>query len=403
MDDIQDYWLKQGQLVPMSLFLSKNQSLSLGLIMNSIGNDSKIINKIREGFGKGIFELAIHGWNHVDFDKLSQTEQTKSMTDANKKLFSIFKNKSTIFIPPNNVYNNDTIKSMERNNLKIISAADYSENSFDDGKSIFNASSTAEIQGNEKLGYQKAYHLPETSSFKNYYQGKWIKNPLNNIIGNVSDKINKYGYAVIVLHPQDFVKLENNTFTNLIDDKEIKDLSYLIDYFKLKNIPIESFSKVANSQIDPCTTGFTVTGYYTPIESDYSGHKKTKISIIGLGKREFNADFLNDVKIEGWGKTNQGWYIGYDNGIWSNSTSALNSNGQPLSKGSAAVDHNVIPNEKQFTISTILSPYNSEIFFANDIGNAITGKHVDVYTGEGRTAGIETLKITGKNNTVCYC
>src|SRR5690349_13140078 len=50
MDDIQDKWIEQGQLVPMDLFISKNQSLSLGLIMHVVGNDSKIINKVREGY-----------------------------------------------------------------------------------------------------------------------------------------------------------------------------------------------------------------------------------------------------------------------------------------------------------------------------------------------------------------
>ena len=58
MDDIQDYWIEQGQIAPMDLFLSKNQSLSLGLIMNGLGNDSKIIDKVKEGFNKGLFELA---------------------------------------------------------------------------------------------------------------------------------------------------------------------------------------------------------------------------------------------------------------------------------------------------------------------------------------------------------
>ena len=41
MDDIQDFWIEQGQIAPMNLFISKNQSLSLGLIMHNIGNDSK--------------------------------------------------------------------------------------------------------------------------------------------------------------------------------------------------------------------------------------------------------------------------------------------------------------------------------------------------------------------------
>src|SRR3954453_1342519 len=67
MDDVQDYWIEQGQIVPMDLFLNKNQSLTLGLLMDSIGNESKIYDKIKEGFNKGLFELALEGWNQTDY------------------------------------------------------------------------------------------------------------------------------------------------------------------------------------------------------------------------------------------------------------------------------------------------------------------------------------------------
>ncbi|HET7285372.1 MAG TPA: hypothetical protein VFI70_11870, partial [Nitrososphaeraceae archaeon] len=56
MDDIQDDWLNSAQVAVMNLFLSKNQSLSLGSIMHIVGNDSKIVDKVKEGFHKGLFE-----------------------------------------------------------------------------------------------------------------------------------------------------------------------------------------------------------------------------------------------------------------------------------------------------------------------------------------------------------
>src|SRR3954454_5959784 len=247
MDDIQDYWIEQGQIAPMDLFLSKNQSLSLGLIMNGLGNDSKIINKVKEGFNRGLFELALHGWNHTDYTKLSEQEQSKSLDLANTKLVSLFSNKSSIFIPPENAFNNDTLKAMQQNGIEVISTAGYAEDAFDGGKSIFNASSISINQSNgASSNHSLVFHLPETSSFKNYDQGKWIKNPVNSIISNVTDNINKYGYAVITLHPQDFVKSDNNdTFTNQVDENQIKDLSTLIDYFVSKNIPIASFSNIS--------------------------------------------------------------------------------------------------------------------------------------------------------------
>jgi peptidoglycan/xylan/chitin deacetylase (PgdA/CDA1 family) len=244
MDNIQDGWLEQGQISPMNIFLSKNQSLSLGLIMNSIGNDPNIIDKVKEGFNKGLFELAIHGWNHVPYDNLTEQEQKQSMDMANEKLYSIFNIKSNIFIPPENAFNNDTLKALEQSGFKIISSARYSENTVDEGKSIFNASDITKIKGNGTLKNPSIFHIPETIAYADYINGSWITEPLNEIIGNVTNNINKNGYAIITLHPQNFVKYENNTFFDAVDNSQIKKLSDLIDYFMSKNIPIASYSKI---------------------------------------------------------------------------------------------------------------------------------------------------------------
>ena len=108
----------------MDCLISKNQSLSVGSIMNEIGNDSKIINKVREGDKKGLFELALHGWNHVDYTKLSEQEQKRAtLLKANEKMQKLFGHKSEIFIPPFNTFNNNTLRAMSQIGLKIISAA----------------------------------------------------------------------------------------------------------------------------------------------------------------------------------------------------------------------------------------------------------------------------------------
>ena len=54
MDDIQDNWIRAAQITGMNLFLSKHVPLSLAIIMGSIGNDSQVVNKIREGLKKAL-------------------------------------------------------------------------------------------------------------------------------------------------------------------------------------------------------------------------------------------------------------------------------------------------------------------------------------------------------------
>lgn len=241
MDDIQDYWIENGQLTPMNLFISKNQSLSLGLIMNYLGNDSKIIDKVREGNQKGLFELALHGWNHVNYTKLSEQEQKDTLLKANAKMQKTFGHKSNIFITPLDTFNNNTLKAMGQLGLKIISAGPHVENVLDQNKSVFIAN--GEINNNETN--QVVYHLPTTITFKDFKKnGTWIKIPLEQILSAVDNNIAKYGYAVIVLHPQDFAKSVDGTFANSVDQKEILDLSRLIDSFLSNNIRILSFHKI---------------------------------------------------------------------------------------------------------------------------------------------------------------
>jgi peptidoglycan/xylan/chitin deacetylase (PgdA/CDA1 family) len=131
MDDVQDYWVKPGHLAAMNQFIDRNQSLTLGIIMNSIGNDSEIVNKVKQGKDSSLFELAVHGWNHTDYTKLSEEEQANSMHDSNTKMTALFGNASEIFIPPYNAFNDDTINAMKQAGMKILNGNESSFNQLD--------------------------------------------------------------------------------------------------------------------------------------------------------------------------------------------------------------------------------------------------------------------------------
>jgi hypothetical protein len=241
LDDVEDYGNSLGQIATMELFLSKNQTLSLALIMDSIGNDSSVLDLVQEGVSKGLFELGIHGWNHTDYTKLTQKEQRDTLDLANKKMKVLFGNESEIFIPPLDEFNEDTVKSMSQLGFRVLSSGTWAEESFDQGKSIFNATNKANQNGTL---HQQIFHLPSTISFKVFENGKWIKNSIKDIVNNATDGIDKYGYAVIVLHPQDFLKIENGEFVDVLVADEISDLSLLLDSILSRNIDIVSFSKI---------------------------------------------------------------------------------------------------------------------------------------------------------------
>lgn len=152
-----------------------------------------------------------------------------------------------------------------------------------------------------------------------------------------------------------------------------------------------------------CSSGWYITGYYTPVESDYSGDFMTVL--VDDDEREYRSDFLADVRTEGWGKTLSGDYVGWYFNSYHLADAALDAIGNKLVIQSVAVDPNVInfyeKEETKLIIPTLPSPWNEVVFTASDIGPSIKGKHIDVFTGEGKEAELETFRITGHENKVC--
>jgi hypothetical protein len=253
MDDIQDYWLNSVQNKVMDVFLNHNQTLSLGLIMHMVGNDSKIVEKVKKGLHKGIFELDLHGWDHVDYTKLSEKEQKDSLSKANEKMQKVFGRNSSIFITPLSVFNKNTLNAMAGLRINILSSDIPTETKFDQNKSIFIAQDNSYDKlsnGLQIINNTRIYHIPATVFFKDFQKGQWVKTPIDEILKDTTKNIAKYGYAVIVLHPQDFALFTGKSgasevsYINSIDRNEIFDLSKILDNLFSNNISIKGFGDV---------------------------------------------------------------------------------------------------------------------------------------------------------------
>ncbi|MBU2862987.1 hypothetical protein KO489_03935 [Reinekea forsetii] len=148
-----------------------------------------------------------------------------------------------------------------------------------------------------------------------------------------------------------------------------------------------------------CSSNWKITGYYTPVEKEYSG-ETTTITVTSLGPLSFNQSFLEDVKMEGWGKTHYGWYLGYYGQRWHKSLAPLDAFGQALEIGTAATDPKYISSGRQFYVRQKTKVLQEQHFRASDVGQKIRNKHVDIYTGEGNLAKIQTWDLTGEG-TIC--
>jgi 3D (Asp-Asp-Asp) domain-containing protein len=161
-----------------------------------------------------------------------------------------------------------------------------------------------------------------------------------------------------------------------------------------------AFMKMIDPDGFTCSDGWKITGYFTPIETDYTSKETTEVDIKGLGKMTFNAEFVKVVFDEekgfgeGWGKTSMGWYLGnYDN-TWHKSTDPLDSNNTALQANSIAVDNALIPFGSKVRMPGLPGANGSRLFIANDVGVTVHGKHIDIYTGEGKEAEREMYRVT---------
>ena len=151
-----------------------------------------------------------------------------------------------------------------------------------------------------------------------------------------------------------------------------------------------------------CSDGWYVTGYYTCTEEEFTG-QPTSVNVSGAGQDSFPSDFLSAVRMEGWGRTRHGWFLGWT-GRWIKGPAPLNALGQPLQSGvrnSLAVDRSVIPLGTIVRVPSLPGEWSATTFVADDTGGGIVGKHVDVYCGVGPEAKAQTFRLTSHDGRVC--
>jgi len=238
LDDLQDFYLNKSQIAVMDLFLQKNQSLSIALILNALGNDTTVMNKIRDGYEKGKFELASHGWNHENFSKLNEREQVDLLRKSSDRMQNLFGIRPTVFIPPFYEFNNLTLDAAHQAGIKIISSLDK----------VYEVKNQTLLisDGNNsnKKANDQILHFPTTLQYS-YTDGMlWDTYPVNQSLQLIRDSISSHGYAVVTLHPQGFANVVRGNLTDTVNATQINYLAQMMDSIIADNIDTTSFSKL---------------------------------------------------------------------------------------------------------------------------------------------------------------
>jgi len=149
-----------------------------------------------------------------------------------------------------------------------------------------------------------------------------------------------------------------------------------------------------------CSENWKITGYYSPIETDFPHDENRRLTIKNFGSLSFNRAFVSDVKLNGWGRTRFGWYLGYFGNQWHRSETPLDAQGKHLQLGAVAIDKQFLKMGNKIVIPQVNEMMGVSWFVARDTGSAIKKKHIDVYTGEGKLARAVSWKVTGRKQ-VC--
>jgi peptidoglycan/xylan/chitin deacetylase (PgdA/CDA1 family) len=127
-----------------------------------------------------------HGWEHENLSQLTFDEQKVRLLDAKEHLDKLFNTETEILVPPMFGYNNYTIQAMKETGYRIVS-----------GLSEFH---------NKGWASGEIMSLPATIELSDYSNESWHMKTRSIILNEVENSIETHGYAMIVTHPQEFMK-----------------------------------------------------------------------------------------------------------------------------------------------------------------------------------------------------
>src|SRR2546426_2492916 len=124
-DDITDYTLPKAKITMMNDFIERKIHLSLGVVAAHLGNypSTGVYNKTIEGVKSGLFEVTMHGNNHVDYSTMNLTTQRTELSAAQGHIELLFGAKSRIFMPPYNRYNQDTLTVLAEQGISVMATS----------------------------------------------------------------------------------------------------------------------------------------------------------------------------------------------------------------------------------------------------------------------------------------
>lgn len=248
LHDVQDYFLNRPQREIINAFQETGSSITLGIVGDYFGNDTELVTFIKsivtkdnlDKDGIPLVKIANHGWNHEDFRQFDEKQQSYLIRKSNEKIAHVLSTaKPTQFIAPYGFFNNDTFYALKENKITYISSIKktipFLIPSFAEDLSMPRTNEIQKSQDNVTI-----YWIPSTGMTGGLSSDNksWLGVDHQQVLKEINDSLIKNGFAVVVMHPQEYSIRQGLNYKNEPDLQQINELKQLLDALKLNGLKI---------------------------------------------------------------------------------------------------------------------------------------------------------------------
>jgi peptidoglycan/xylan/chitin deacetylase (PgdA/CDA1 family) len=228
LDDVQDFYHSNLQIAILDLFRQEHAKITAGIISNAFGKDTTLVEYIKDAVKdevRSIVRVANHGWNHEDMTRLNKNDQSQVIKQSNQRICEFLATLPSVFIPPYSMINDDTILALRENNIKYISS------SIKHDPPPYNFQRSA------------PYRFPVTvSTSYTFFNKYWYKLTNDKIITNVQNSVMRYGFAVVLIHPQQYATTKRKSLNTR--NKGLINLRLLIEGVRNNGLDIITIEEI---------------------------------------------------------------------------------------------------------------------------------------------------------------
>jgi len=278
LDDIQDYYLRGTQIDLMKLFQQKNADLTIGIIGSAFGEDPHLVDFLkRTAVNKNpTLEIASHSWNNKPLTNFDKNDQKTLLLKTNEKLLQVLGVTPKTLVAPLNAINDDV--------LALLSELGFTH-------------VTAHIEETHSPPYPlenlELYYFPaNTQTAKLMLDGvTWKVQDRAVILEEIRGFLNKYGFAVVMMHPYEFSATELGVYTGETDKQMIGEIGKLIDELRDERIKLVTISEI-NEEARRVSEQDVIK------KPDVSREESQSCDCVAFRIAPIQDYFLNDVQIE---------------------------------------------------------------------------------------------------------